>query len=287
MAEADLTFGGRTILVTGGSRGIGFACARHLAELGATCVIVARHEEALVAARDELRQCGADVHAVAGDVADVSSVERVVRSARSHGPLSGVVHAAGVLGAIGTVETTDPVAWLDVVRINLFGTYLVTRAACCEMIQSGVRGSIVLLSGGGATSPFPNYTAYAAGKAGVVRIAETVAEEMTAHGIRVNALAPGFVATHIHDATIEAGDRAGANLASTRERLAAGGTPPAVAARAAAFLLSERSAGITGRLLAAAWDDWEHWVDHAPAISGSDLFTIRRIVPRDRGMGWQ
>jgi NAD(P)-dependent dehydrogenase (short-subunit alcohol dehydrogenase family) len=147
---------------------------------------------------------------------------------------------------------------------------------------------VVLLSGCGAGSPFPNYTAYASGKVAVARFAETVALEVAPHAIRVNCVGPGFVATRIHEQTLAAGDAAGAEyLQKTKDELARGGVPPAVAARAIVFLLGPASRGITGRFLAAPYDGWEQWRDHLDQIRGSDLFTLRRIVPRDRGMDWQ
>jgi 3-oxoacyl-[acyl-carrier protein] reductase len=154
------------------------------------------------------------------------------------------------------------------------------------MIAGGHGGSIVLLAGGGAATPFPNYTAYACSKIALVRFAETVALELAVHQIRVNAVAPGFVATRLHEQTLLAGTLAGPFLEATRAELAKGGVPPSVAAKAIAFLLSDRAAEISGRFLAAPYDDWERWPEHLAEIQGSDLFTLRRIVPRDRGKAW-
>jgi 3-oxoacyl-[acyl-carrier protein] reductase len=229
------------------------------------------------------------VHAVPTDVTVEGDVARLFDAAKDLGGLHGVVHAAGVYGPIGPVVGVAPDQWFDAVRINLFGTFLVAREACRRMMDSKSAGSIVLMSGGGAATPFPNYTAYACGKVGVVRLTETLALEVAETGIRVNCVAPGFVVTRLHQQTLDAGDAlaGGAFVAKTKAELAKGGVPVSVPARTVAFLLSSLAADITGRFVAAPYDDWEKWPDHLAQIRGSDLFTLRRIVPRDRGMEWQ
>jgi NAD(P)-dependent dehydrogenase (short-subunit alcohol dehydrogenase family) len=270
-------------------------------------VIAARGAETLVAAEARLSaEYGAErVRGVAADVGREGDVAALFRVAEGWmGGIDGVIHAAAVLGPIGPTAEVDPERWLETVRVNLFGSYLVSAAAARSMlgrIEEGAgpahdaavtaelgRGSIVLLSGGGATSPFPRYTAYASSKVAVVRLAESLAEELAPAGIRVNALAPGFVATRMHAETLAAGARAGVDyLRRTAEELEEGGVPPELAGRAAVFLLSGESAGITGRLVSAPWDRWWEWPGRRAEIEGSDLFTLRRIVPRDRGGDWQ
>ncbi len=281
---------GRSVLVTGGSRGIGLACARAILEAGGKVLLAARGSDELERARGGLAErFGRRVAAEAGDVARPADVERWIRTAsEAFGGLDGLLHAAAVPGPIGPSLDVDPQSWLEAVRVDLFGSFLAARAVARHMRERAAEGSLVLLSGGGATAPFPNYTAYACSKVAVVRLAETLGQELAPLGIRVNALAPGFVATGIHDATLEAGERAGeAYLQRTRLELERGGVPREVAAGAAVFLLSERSSGITGRLLAAPWDDWRHWPERGREIAAGDLFTLRRIVPRDRGADWQ
>ncbi|HLB35356.1 MAG TPA: SDR family NAD(P)-dependent oxidoreductase [Gemmatimonadales bacterium] len=281
--------GGRTIVVTGGSMGIGLACAEECVREGASVVICARGEKDLAGAVEHLRSLsGVQVRGVRADVTDAVHVGRVLAEAASIGRLDGVVHCAGVYGPIGPMVRVDAEEWRRAIDVNLFGTFLVAQQACQSMIAAGSHGSIVLMSGGGAASPFPNYTAYACGKVGVVRLAETLALEMAPHGIRVNAVAPGFVITRLHEQTLGAGkELAGDFVETTRQQIAKGGVPPTVAARCAAFLLSERSGGITGRFVAAPYDGYAEWPAKLEAIKGSDLFTLRRIVPRDRGMDWQ
>jgi 3-oxoacyl-[acyl-carrier protein] reductase len=153
------------------------------------------------------------------------------------------------------------------------------------MIECG-SGSIVNLSGGGATNSRPNFSAYATAKAGLVRFTEVLAHELHGTGVRANAIAPGAMATEMLAEIVAAGrDRVGADEYDKVAALAtAGGTPPERAAALTAFLCAEGGKGITGRLLAAAWDPWDR-LDQA-ALQASDIYTLRRIVPEDRGKKW-
>ncbi len=269
--------------------GIGLACAEECVREGADVVICARGADELAKAVGTLDgKLGRVARGVTADVTQPADVARVFAEAGGVGSLAGVVHCAGIYGPIGPVVRVDPEEWRGAIETNLYGTFLVAREACRALIASGTRGSIVLMSGGGAAAPFPNYTAYACGKIGVVRLAETLALEVASHGIRVNAIAPGFVVTRLHQQTLAAGkELAGGFVETTNQQIEKGGVPASVAARCAAFLLSGRAEGITGRFVAAPYDRYAEWTGKLDSINGSDLFTLRRIVPRDRGMDWQ
>ena len=278
------------VVVTGGSLGIGLACATELVERGARVVVMARGAADLERARASLSAAGKDrVRAVRGDVTSESDVERALDvCGRELGGFTALVHAAGVLGPVGPVVDTDSAEWWRAVETNLLGTYLAARGAARRLRAAGRGGRLLLFSGGGASGPFPSYTAYASSKVAVVRFAETLAVELQPDRIMVNAIAPGFVVTRIHEGTLAAGERAGADyLRSTKEQIEQGGVPPELAARLVAFLLGPGGDGITGRLISAPWDRWWEWPAHREEIAGSDLFTLRRIVPKDRGKSWR
>lgn len=269
--------------------GIGFESARRCLAYGANVMICARGSAALKDAADKLSAEGfaGDVASGGADVGDEREVDALFADfTERFGRCDGVVHAAGVYGPIGPITHIEPDAWWQAVRINLFGTFLVARAAAKRMQPFG-SGRIVLFAGGGASTPFPNYTAYASSKVAVVRFAETIAQELGPN-IEVNAVAPGFVATRLHEQTLAAGEQAaGEFLEKTKTALASGGVSAGVGAEAAAFLVSDAAKGITGKFVAAPYDDYAGWPQHLEALAGSELFTLRRVLPRERGLDWQ
>ena len=198
-----------------------------------------------------------------------------------------LVNNAGVYGPFGLIEDNDWSEWVKALEINLFGTILMCRAFLPHM-RKAKYGKIINLSGGGATAPLPRISSYAASKAAVVRFTETLAEETRGAGIDVNAIAPGALNTRLMDDLIAAGpEKVGQTffekMTKTRD---SGGTPLEKGAELSVFLASAASDGISGRLLSAVWDDWRDLPNRREELTASDIYTLRRITPDDRG-GWK
>jgi NAD(P)-dependent dehydrogenase (short-subunit alcohol dehydrogenase family) len=282
---------GRTAIVTGASQGLGREIARAFIAAGARVVACARDEDALGEARSDLESIASEpslIAAVTADVSEPEAVERLVEEAfECFSRIDVLVNNAGVYGPKGPTEAVDWNEWEQTVRINLFGSVLCSRALLPHF-RANEYGKIIQLSGGGATAPLPRLSAYAASKAAVVRFAETLAEEVRGTGIDVNAIAPGAMNTRMLDELLDAGpDRVGSSQYERAiEQRSSGGTPPQLAARLAVFLASRDSDGITGKLISAPWDPWEELPTHAVDLRESDVYTLRRIVPADRGLSW-
>ena len=282
---------GRAAIVTGGSHGLGLEIARAYVAAGARVLVCARDATDLDRARGELVKVASDPASVATAEADVSqpaAVERLVGDALERfSRIDVLVNNAGIYGPTGLIEEVAWDEWEHAVRVNLFGSVLCCRAVLPHFRANGY-GKIVQLSGGGATSPLPRLSAYAASKAAIVRFAETLAEELEGTGVDVNAIAPGALNTRLLEQVLEAGpERVGESFYERAlEQQASGGTPLDLAARLAVFLASAASDGITGKLISAPWDPWEELADHAEDLRGSDVYTLRRIVPGDRGLEW-
>mgnify|MGYP001603101821 FL=1 len=276
-------------LITGGSQGLGKVIAETFLREGANVMICARGEKELSATRSELagKFPAQKVFAKTCDVSDEKQVNELVAFAlRELGSLDALVLNAGIYGPMGATESVDLAEWKRAMDINLFGVLLPCRAAIPYFKKMG-RGKIVILSGGGATNPMPNISAYAASKAAVVRLMETLAEELKPFHVDVNAIAPGALATRLVDEVLAAGpERVGAAFfeknKSWKEK---GAVPLELGARTAVYLASAASDGITGKLISAQWDPWEKLHEFKNDLN-SDIYTLRRIVPKDRGKNW-
>jgi 3-oxoacyl-[acyl-carrier protein] reductase len=287
-----MQLGDRSAIITGASHGLGKAIATSFVQAGASVVLMARNEELLQQVQQELQPLavrpGQQILIMRGDVAEPESCKAVVRYAQEAlQNLTVLVNNAGVYGPMGRIEEVDWHAWVEAVHINLFGTVLMCRAVIPLLRVQGY-GKIINLSGGGATAPLPHISAYAAAKAAIVRLTETFAEELRDAHIDVNAIAPGALNTRLLEEVLAAGpEKVGQDFyeRSLKQR-DEGGIPLERGAELAVFLASAASDGISGRLLSAVWDDWAHLPDKQQQLVQSDIYTLRRIVPADRGKQW-
>jgi 3-oxoacyl-[acyl-carrier protein] reductase len=302
-------------LITGGSQGLGKVIAEHFLREGANVVLCARSEKELSATCAELAGKFPEQKVLAKtcDVADESQVNELVSFAlRELGSLEALVLNAGIYGPMGPTESVPLEEWRRALDINLFGVLLPSRAVIPHFKDSlrSSRGDeaqtknqsadqsesarfvahkkIIVLSGGGATNPLPNISAYAASKAAVVRLMETLAEELKAFHVDVNAIAPGALATRLVDEVLAAGpEKVGAAFFEKNKTWKEKGAVPLdLGASLAVYLASAESDGITGKLLSAQWDPWQNLQQHRDELAKSDIYCLRRIVPEDRGKTW-
>lgn len=292
MDSRDAPLAGRSAVVTGANQGLGRVIAEQFVRGGASVLLTARGADLLTQTVAELAPLATlPGQQVLSRVADVSKESdcnaTAVQAIAELGNPCVLVNNAGVYGPFGLIEENDWGEWVKAIEINLFGTILMCRAFLPSM-RAAKYGKIVNLSGGGATAPLPRISSYAASKAAVVRFTETLAEETCGAGIDVNAIAPGALNTRLMDDLIAAGpDKVGAaffdKMTKTRD---SGGTPLEKGADLCVFLASAASDGITGRLISAVWDDWAALPAKRDELATSDIYTLRRITPDDRG-GWK
>jgi NAD(P)-dependent dehydrogenase (short-subunit alcohol dehydrogenase family) len=286
-----MRFEKRNVVVTGGSQGLGRAIVERFMHEGANVLFCARDSALLGQLETEWRKSarsGQVVIAQACDVSSVNDIENLFRRVDVDlGPLHVLVNNAGIYGPKGPSEEVDWDEWIQCLEINLYGTFLPCRQAIKRFKKLGY-GKIINLSGGGATTPLPNISGYAASKAAVVRLTETLAEELRAFRVDVNALAPGALNTRFLDEVLQAGpEKVGAGFyARALKQSEEGGVPLEMGADLCLYLASAESDGITGKLLHAKWDPWASLQAHRDELHTSDIYTLRRIVPEDRGKKW-
>ena len=282
---------GRAAVITGASQGLGLEIARAYVEAGAHVLICARDARMVASAVDTLKAQAAEGQIVAGEPADVSQtadVDRLIAKSLELFPQVHVlVNNAGIYGPMGPIEDVDWSEWARAMEINVYGSILPCRALLPHFKKQRY-GKVVQLSGGGATNPLPFISAYAASKAAIVRFAESLALEVRDCGIDVNSIAPGALDTRMLDQVLAAGPEAVGQefydrMVKTKEKR---GTPLATGAALAVFLGSAESDGITGRLLSAVWDPWQELQTRRADLDATDVYTLRRIVPGDRGFSW-
>jgi NAD(P)-dependent dehydrogenase (short-subunit alcohol dehydrogenase family) len=278
---------GKTALVTGASRGFGLAIARRLRAAGAGLILAARGVVDLSELESDERGQSTRIRGISVDLSRPADVDALHDFCLDSGLFPDIlVNNAAIQGPIGPLSAVDFAAWRTVMEVNFFAA-----ARLCQQFIEPMRkkgwGKIINISGGGATSPRPDFSAYASSKAALVRLSETLAVETAGAGIDINCVAPGAMNTRMLDELLARGPSgATREYEKALKQKEVGGASPDKAAELVLFLASPASDGITGRLFSAVWDHWQDLPAHREELAKTDIYTLRRIVPEDRGRKW-
>lgn len=284
--EAMSTRAPLTIVICGASSGIGAALARAMAADGHRVFICARRADKLTGIAQQSAAIEPFVCDVSSEPEVLAFVEKV--SARADA-VDVVVNCAGGFGEIGPVATVETERWWRTIEVNLKSAYLIARHML-PLLRKGRRPRIINFSGGGAFSPAPNYSAYACSKAAIVRLTECLAAELAPLDIRVNAIAPGFVPTEMHLATLAAGEgRAGRlQYRRTQALMHQEGSSIDKIIDCIRMMISPLVDDLTGKTISSNFDPW-HSPTFAECLSDvacSDLYTMRRVNIVNLPDGW-
>ena len=264
------------IVLTGGGSGIGAAIARILGKDGHKVIICGRRENKL----KKTAKSSTNILYKKCDVSNENNVLDFLNFVKSKfNYVDVLINCAGIFGEVNRFDKTDSKLWKKTFEINTFGTYLSTKHFL-KLISKSNKKKIINFSGGGAFSPFPNYSAYAVSKAAVVRFSENLATELKDLGITVNCVAPGFVATALHEATLKAGkEKAGKHYDVTIEKLKKGSVPIDTPVNCVKFLISDESNDLTGKTISANFDSWnsDTFKKAIKELNSSDLYALRRV----------
>ncbi len=253
--ETDDGLRGRVAIVTGGSRGIGEGIARRFAAAGVSVAICGRRAERVEAAVDRLRASGAQALGVSADVRNPDDVTKFVDATRERfGRLDILVNNAGT-GQIRDSLTLDLASWREVLDTHLTGALLMSQAAAGVMITRGTGGVILNIGSIHSTLGMPKRAAYVTAKHGLIGLTRTLACEWAPHGVRVLALAPGYIDTRREISV----DFTEADIAR-RTPLGRFGTVEEVA-EVAVFLCSPRASFLVGPVVMVdgGWTAYAGW----------------------------
>ena len=282
----SLKLAGKTVLLTGASKGFGKALAKFLWREGASLILVARSEDELKALAEFLEeQKFSASQAIEMIVCDVMGLSKEMIAGRA---IDVLINNAAIQGPIGLFETNDWDEWQRTIEVDLIAPVFLSKLVLPQM-KERKRGKIINLSGGGATSCRPGFSAYAVAKTGLVRFTEVLAKECEADHIDVNAVAPGMMPTNMTQEVLAAGsDQAGFKEYDAAVKMGGQGEDATTAMKKAldlcVYLASDVSNGVTGKIISAVWDPWETLHEHVNQLQASDVYTLRRIVPKEKNI---
>lgn len=265
------------VIVTGAGRGIGRSISVRCAEEGAVVVLLSRTERELQETLHLVHASSPNSYYAVGDIASERDVRSIVGAAAERfARIDALVNNAGVQPPIGLFADTELSEWWRTMEVNLLGTATMVKFVLPIMLRQK-KGKIVNLSGGGATGPRQNFSAYGVSKTAVVRFTETLALEVRDQHVDVNAVAPGVINTRMLKEVLEAREKAGSEYHQAQKLESQGGDDPKLAAELIAFLVSKESDGITGKLISAKWDPWREKYFQNILRTDRDVATLRRI----------
>ena len=263
------------IVLTGSSSGIGQFLAETLAQRGHEVCRIARSPQ--------------DGFSFQCDVGDWNAVESCAEKISGKwSSLDALICCAGIQEPIGPAMEIDPLAWRRNLAVNLDGTFFAIRALYPLLKKSSASAKVICFSGGGATGPRPNFAAYGVAKTGVVRLVEMLAAEWAGNPPDINAIAPGAIFTKMTEEVLARGEKLSGQkeFESAAKLQRDNSTKLEKVLGLVELLLSPQSNGISGKLISAPWDPWQNLPALREELMQSDIYTLRRIVPEERGKKW-
>ena len=276
------------VMVTGATRGLGFHVAERFRNSSHDIVLVARNIVEMEKTKKHLLSDQKDnnrVHCFEFDLGNIPQIPDLMKNVSEIAGNPGIlVNNAAIQGPIGPFPENGWEEWIECMNVCLVAPVRLCQLALPAMIEHRY-GRIVNISGGGATAPRPGFTSYATAKCGLVRFSETLAKEVQPYNITVNCIAPGIMQSNLTKQILNAGTlNAGTDEYKTALRLMNENPHTEInAADLVHFITTDTCNEITGKLISAVWDPWPSLPGLTAKLRNTDIYTLRRIIPEDRG----
>ena len=288
----------KTGLITGATGGLGFELVKYFYANGYSLVITDINLNKLKKVKKEIQNLRInnkqtiDIYKL-----DFNRIEKIkfdklkIFVLKNIGTPAVIINCAGFIGKIGKAWETEAKDYVNAFNCNLFSVIEICSRFVPLMIKKKY-GKIINVAGGGATSPRENFTPYALAKTSIVRYTENLARELELLqgnlNLNVNCISPGIMKSGMTKHILEFGKRnVGKNeIDKLKKEFSKETDSKKLAAELCLFLASKESDGVSGKLISAVWDNWKDLPKRKKDIADSDVYTLRRIIPSDRGFKW-
>ena len=280
----------KNVIITGSTGGLGYELAIKYLNEGANLILIGRDQLKLNNLKSDLKKNTLQnqfIVTIKLDLSKLNSITKIInKELKKISTIDILINCAAVQGPIGKSWENNFKDWEKSFNINFYSLMIMTNAILPYMLKNN-SGSIINISGGGSTSSRPDFSSYAVAKTALVRYTEILADELSNTKIKVNAIAPGVMATKMIKEVIKF-KKSISNIKEvvSAEKVLAEGDNKHNAIDLCIFLSKKESNGISGKLISAVWDPWRNLSKYKSHLANSDIYTLRRITPEDRGLNW-
>ncbi|MCX6253818.1 MAG: SDR family NAD(P)-dependent oxidoreductase [Bacteroidia bacterium] len=279
----------KNIVLTGATGGLGSFLSKEFFKRGANLLLIGRNEQKLQSLANELnncKDCDQNIELACIDLSKRNIESEIASAMEKIHSIDILINNAATHGPVGVVWENEKILWEKAFQVNFYAPFELIRCVIPKMIKNNT-GKIINIAGGGATANRPYFSSYAIAKTALVRLTELVAEELKGYNIQVNAISPGTMPTNLLKEILGFSEETigKKEIESAKKSLKEKGSIKR-AANLCIFLASDKSNGITGKLISAVWDPWPNIIRHQEELNSSDIYTLRRIVPEDRSKKW-
>lgn len=282
-----MKFKNKNVLISGATGGFGSALSIKYYKEGANLLLIGRSSNKLNILKNKLtkdKTSNQFIITIKLDLSNLDIIKKVINKELNNiNKIDILINCAAIQGPIGKSWENNFKEWQKTFNTNFYSTMILTNTILPFMLKFKT-GNIINISGGGSTSSRPDFSSYAISKTAIVRYTEILADELSNTKIKVNSVAPGIMATNMIKNVIK-NKKNITNLKEfkTAQKVLSEGDNMNKAIDLCIFLSSKESNRINGKLISATWDPWHLLNSNKNNISESDIYTLRRILPEDRG----